>query len=200
MDILILNAAVFDFDFKEISLSKDEIAKKIFQVNEAANIQLIRETREELKKSRGEIVFLTTRFIRKGIETSSVVDAESISVQEDIGQYIKSKKRIHEYLDAFIKDKENDGIFVFSVIPGTVDTPANRRLIEVGTQELSNSKIKEREEDGERDLKIVGKIIAEMARTRKKFNSGTSQYDIDIKNGEIVEISNTAYEFEKKQR
>lgn len=200
IDALVLNAAIFDFDFKNKSLSKDEIDRKIFQVNEAANIALIREVREELKKSKGVVVFMTTRFISQSCETASAVDGQSAPAQEDIGRYIKSKKRIHEYLDRFIKNKQNEGVFVFSVIPGTVDTPANRRLIEVGTQELSSSKIKEREDGRERDKKIVGKIIAEMIVTRKKFNLETNQYDIPIENGEIVEISNAAVTFEKSKK
>lgn len=199
IDVLILNAAVFDFDFKNKSLTRDEINKKIFQVNEVANILLVEETKSELKKSKGTIVFMTTRFISKNIETASVVDSQSVSAQEDIGQYIKSKKRIQEYFDDFVKDNQNKGIFVFSVIPGTVNTPANRRLIEVGTPELSSSKIKEREEGRERDQKLVGKIIAKMTATHKKFNPKTGLYDTDIMNGEIVEVSNSAVEFEKKQ-
>lgn len=200
IDSLILNASLFDFDFKNKSFDKDEIAKKIFQVNEVANVQLIRETREELKKSHGAIVFITTRFMFKDIETASTVNSHSVSAQEDIGRYFESKKRMHEYLKDFIKREENNEIFVFSVIPGTVNTPANRRLIEAGTPEMAAAKIKEKEDGKERDQKLVGKIIAEMTAKRKKFNPETNQYDLDIENGEVVEISNTAIEFEKEQK
>lgn len=105
---------------------------------------------------------------------------------------------MNEYLNKFIEDKKNNDIFIFSVIPGTVDTSANRRLIDVGTLEMSNAKLKEREEGKERDPKLVGKIIMKMAEGRKKFNPQTSKYDIGINRGEIVEISNSAVEFEKK--
>lgn len=197
LDILILNAA--DFDFKNKFLSKAEIAIKIPQINNIANIQLIKNTRKELKKSNGVIVFMTTRFMMTGIETAPGLDNQSIAVQEDIGEYIKSKMRMHKYLNKFIKDKQNNGIFVFSIIPGTVNTPANRKLIEVGTPELSNSKIKEKLEGRERDPNLVGKIIGKMTVMKKMFDAKTMQYDINIKNGQIVEISNAAIEFEKKQ-
>ena len=105
---------------------------------------------------------------------------------------------MHEYLHQFTQKEENAGIFVFSVIPGTVDTPANRTLIEVGTPELSQSKLDERNSGRERDANVIGRIIAKMSTLRKKFNSDTHEYDIDIENGEIVEISNQTYEFEKK--
>ena len=145
-------------------------------------------------------MFLTTRFIFKDIETAPHVDTLSAAVREDIGQYIKDKKRIHEYLDDFIANKDNEGIFVFSIIPGTVNTPANQTLISVGTPELSNSKIEERARGMERDPQIVGKIIAKMATMRKKFNPETLCYDTAIMNGEVVEISNAAVDFEQKQK
>lgn len=145
-------------------------------------------------------MFITTRFgVPEARETASVVDSESAPAQEDIGNYIKNKRRIHEYLSQFIKDKRNKGIFVFSIIPGTVDTPANRELITVGTPEISASKIKEREEGRERDTTIVGRVIAKMTATRKKFNPETQRYDIEIENGEVVEISNAVVEFELSQ-
>lgn len=203
LDALILNAAIFDFDFKEKSTgsSEDGVSKKMFQANEVANVTLIRASKEALQKACGTIVFLTTRFgVVKDIETASVVDSQSAAAQEDIGNYIRDKRRINKYLNDFIKDESNAGIFVFSVIPGTVNTRANRKLIEVGTHEMSAAKIKEREERRERDPRLVGRIIAKMTATRKKFNQETQQYDIDIENGGIVEISNAAIEFEKEQR
>jgi len=41
LDTLILNAAAFDFQFKSSGLSEDEVNKKVFQVNEVANVTLI---------------------------------------------------------------------------------------------------------------------------------------------------------------
>lgn len=200
LDALILNAAIFDFQFKSSDLGEDDISKKMFQVNEVANVALIREAREALKQSKGTIVFLTTRFgVVQGIETASVVDSESAPAQEDIGNYIKNKRRMNKYLNDFTQDEGNDGIFVFSVIPGTTNTPANRELIRVGTTEMSNAKIKEREAGRERNPRLVGLIIAKMASTRKKFDPETRLYDIDIKNGEVVEISNAAIDFEEEQ-
>ena len=198
LDALILNASIFDFDFKKrTDVSKDGVRKEMFQVNEVANITLIRTSKEALKKSRGVIVFLTTRFISKDIETASSIDGQSAAAQEDIGQYLTNKKRMRAYLDEFIKDEQNSGILVFSVIPGTTNTTANKRLIEVGTSEMSTAKIEERVAGRERDPRLVGRIIAKMTAIRKKFNSETCQYDTAIKNGEIVEISNAAIEFEK---
>lgn len=201
LDTLILNAAIFDFQFKSSDLSEEDIRKKMFQVNEVANVALIREAKKALKEASGAIVFITTRFgVAQSIETAPALDSKSAPVQEDVGNYIKNKKRMNEYLNNFIKDEENEGIFVFSIIPGTVNTPANRELIKMGTAEMSNAKIKERQEGRERNPRLIGIIAAKMAATRKKFNSETHQYDIDIKNGEVVEISNAAIEFEEKQR
>ncbi|MDO8604339.1 MAG: SDR family oxidoreductase [bacterium] len=200
LDAVILNAATFDFKYKSSDLSEDEIRKEMFKVNEVGNVVVIREVRRELKETNGAIVFITTRFgVPQAKETVSVIDSESASAQEDIGNYIKNKKRIHEYLKDFIMDIKNEGIFVFSVIPGTVDTPANREMIAVGTPEISASKLKEREEGRERDSALVGRIIAKMTASRKKFNPEGQHYNLDIENGEVVEISNAVVEFEKNQ-
>lgn len=200
LDAVILNAAALDYHFKKSELSEDEICREMFKTNEVANVALIREASAALKESNGTLVFITTRFAFKDIETASRVDPLSASAQEDIGQYIKNKKRIHKYLDEFINNRENKGIFVFSVIPGTVNTPTNRELINIGTPEMSGAKLKERQEGKERDPRFVGRVIAKMTATRKKFNLETQLYDIDIENGEVVEISNAAIEFEKEQK
>ncbi len=182
LDALILNAAIFDFDFKKRNdVSKDDVRKEMFQVNEVAQVALIRASKEALRKSEGVIVFITTRFLFKGIETAPIVDGQSVAAQEDIGQYLKNKKRMHVYLDDFIKDEQNGGIFVFSVIPGTVNTAANKRIIEMGTSEMRDAKLKERIEGKERDSLFAGRIIAKMTATRKRFNPETQQYDRAIK-------------------
>lgn len=199
VNCLVLNASIFDFDFKNKEINRNEISEKMFQVNVSSNISLVEDFKSKLKESKGAIVFITTRFgIVENIETLSAIDWRSEPAQEDLGNYIKNKKQMNEYFNKFVEDKNNDNIFVFSVIPGTVDTPANRRFIEDGTTEMSNAKIKEREDGKERDPKLVGKIIKKMIDSRKKFNPETFKYDIDINRGEIVEISNSAVEFEKK--
>jgi hypothetical protein len=134
----------------------------------------------------------------KNIETASIVNSDSSAAKYDIGNYIENKKLMQRYLSEFIRDDEHKNIFAFSVIPGTVNTPANRLLIEKGTSELSESKLQERAGGKERDPLIVGRIIAKMSATRKKFNPENDSYDIDIYNGEIVEISNATYAFEKQ--
>lgn len=198
LDAVILNAAAFDFKYKSSNLSKEDIRREMFKINEVGNVALIREAREELKKTRGSIVFITTRFgVPQADETASVLDSESAPVQEDIGNYIKNKRRIHEYLHEFINDEENEGIFVFTVIPGTVDTPANRELIAVGTPEMSTAKLKERDSGMEREATLIGRIIVKMTDLRKRFNDETQQYDIDIMNGEVVEISTSSVAFER---
>lgn len=200
VDAVILNAAVLDFQYKSSGLSKEDISRNMFKVNEVGNVAIIRQVKDALKESSGTIVFITTRFgIVDNLETASSVSADSASAQEDIGNYIRDKKRIHRYLNDFINDKENDGIFVFSVVPGTVDTPANRELITVGTPEMSAAKLKEREVGKERDTVFVGRVIAKMTASRKKFNPETQRYDVDIENGEIVEISDAAILFEQSQ-
>lgn len=201
LDILVLNAAIFDFQFKLSGLSKDDIQKKMFKTNVIGNVSVIREAREALKKQKGVIVFLQTRFgIVKDLETAPVIDSQSPVAREDIGNYIENKKRLQGYLNDFIQNEENEGIFVFSVIPGTTNTPANRLLISVGTAEMSQAKLEERAMGKERDPQSVGIIIAKMAKTRKKFNPKSMQYDIDIVNGEIVEISNVAIEYENEEK
>ena len=200
IDALILNAAMLDLHFKHrFDMNKEDIRKALLQMNTISNIALIQASKEALKKSLGAIIFITTRFIFKNIESAPTIEERSAAAQEDIGGYIESKKEMHSYLNRFIEDKENEGIFVLSVIPGTVDTTMNRKIIESGTPEMRDAKIKERAEGKERDPGIVGKIIATMAITRKKFNPETLQYDIAIKNGEVVEVSNAAAEFEKKR-
>ncbi|OWK26668.1 MAG: hypothetical protein US76_01465 [Parcubacteria group bacterium GW2011_GWA2_38_13b] len=200
LNVLVLSAAIFDFQFKSSDLSKDDIQKKMFKTNVIGNVAIIREARETLKKTKGTIVFMQTRFgIVKDIETAPTIDSQSLAVREDIGNYIENKKRLHKYLNDFVHDEENDGIFVFSVIPGTVDTPANRLLISVGTAEMSKVKLEERAMGKERDPQLVGIVIAKMAELRKKFNPDSSQYDIDIANGEIIEISSAAIEYEQQK-
>ncbi|HEY5221068.1 MAG TPA: SDR family oxidoreductase [Candidatus Paceibacterota bacterium] len=200
IDALVLNAAILDLYFKnQRDMDKEQIKIRLSQVNELSNIILIQTVREALKRSQGTIVFMTTRFISADIETATALDNESVPVQEDIGNYIANKKRMGAYLNEFIKYKENSGVFVFSVIPGTVDTGMNRKVIELGTPEMRDAKIQERAQGRERDPKLVGKIVAKMAITRKKFNPSTLEYDIAIMNGEIVEVSNAVMEFEKEE-
>lgn len=201
LDSLILNAAALDFNFKFSGLSEEEIKKQMFKTNVIGNVALIRESKEALKKSKGTIAFITTRFgIVENLETASVVSSNSESAKEDIGNYIENKRMMRKYLDDFISDSNNDGIFVFSIVPGTVNSKANKALIEFGTSEMSTAKITEKRKGKERNPRLIGIISAKMIATRKKFNPNTSSYDIDIKNGEIVEISNAVIEFEEEKR
>lgn len=201
LDALILNASAFDFNYKFSDLNEEEIRKQMFKTNVVGNIALIREAKETLKKSKGVIVFVTTRFgIVENLETASVVSSNSESAREDVGNYIENKRMMRKYLDDFINDSNNDGIFVFSIVPGTVNSRANKTLIEFGTPEMSTAKIVEKIEGRERNPRLIGIITAKMAATHKKFNPDTNHYDIDIKNGEIVEISNAAIEFEEGKR
>lgn len=201
LDALILNAAALDFNFKFSGLSKEEIRRQMFKTNVVGNVALIREAKEALRKSKGVIAFITTRFgVVEDLETRSTVSSDSESSKEDIGNYIENKRMMRKYLDDFISDSDNNGIFVFSIVPGSVDSTANKALIEFGTPEMSAAKLVEKRNKRERNPRLIGIITAKMVATRKKFDSETNLYDIDIINGEIVEISNAAIEFEEENR
>lgn len=201
LDVLVLNAAALDFNFKFSGLSEEEIRKQMFKTNVVGNVALIREAKEALRESKGAIAFITTRFgITENLETKSAVSSDSESAKEDIGHYIENKRMMRKYLDNFISDSDNSGIFAFSIVPGTVDTTANKTLIELGTPEMSTAKLREKRSGRQRNPRLIGIITAKMVATRKNFNPETNQYDIDIKNGEIVEISNAALEFEESKR
>lgn len=94
INVLALNASVFDFDFKNTNLSKEEIFNKMLHVNVNPNISLIESFKDKLKKSKGVIIFMTTRFgVIENLETASALGINSDPVKKDIGNYIENKKR-----------------------------------------------------------------------------------------------------------
>jgi 3-oxoacyl-[acyl-carrier protein] reductase len=171
LDVLILNAAV-------TGMAEDP--DYTFRVNEVANVAMTRQAAEALKKNHGRVVFLS----------SSAKNVEGAEM------YGKSKRRIEEWLVEFSRRPENEGIGIFSVIPGSCATKMQDDILTHG-----NGAVKERTEriieaGALRDPEIVGRIVSKMALSGMKFNLETSEYDIPIEQCEVVTISDEAIEAE----
>jgi 3-oxoacyl-[acyl-carrier protein] reductase len=171
LDVLILNAAV-------TGMAEDP--DYTFRVNEVANVAMTRQAAEALKKNNGRVVFLS----------SSAKNVEGAEM------YGKSKRRIEEWLVEFSRRPENEGIGIFSVIPGSCATKMQDDILTHG-----NGAVKERTEriieaGALRDPEIVGRIVSKMALSGMKFNLETSEYDIPIEQCEVVTISDEAIEAE----
>ncbi len=183
LDLLILNAAIPGVQRKgETEAEAEERRKAIFKINEVAQVALTHSAAEELKKNNGVVVFMTSGLARKALPGAE--------------EYGKSKKRVEEFLDEFMKRPENKGIHYFSVSPGAVDTRMHDEIAQFGPPVLSTMSKMGKALGKLSDPAIIGKIIAKMSVGRKKFNSETKKYDLPIQDGEIVEISKENLDFE----
>ncbi len=172
LDALILNAAV-------TGMTEDDV--EVFKVNQVAQVAMTREAAEALKKNHGRVVFLSSA--AKNIE-----GAES---------YGASKKRIEEWLQEFSERPENEGIAIFSVIPGSCDTRMHKDVLEHGSGAVKDRTERIIEAGVLRNPEIVGRIISKMALSGMKFDAETGEYDNPIGQCEVVAISDENIEAEQ---
>ena len=172
--VLILNAAVS---------GNREPEDYTLKVNRDAQKALVESAAHLLRLSNGRIVFLSSPQARNIVEDNRV--------------YGQSKKEVEEWLREFSMREGNQGINIFSVNPGPVDTRMHDEAIGYGGEITRDRSMQFRSKDQLRDPKIVGRIIAKMAVGGKKFNQETGLYDIPIGNNEIVKITDENIEFEK---
>lgn len=175
IDILILNAAVTGIR---------ESVDYTFKVNRDAPIVLVENTADSLRKTKGCIILLTS--------------SQAIKIIPELEHYGRSKKDIEEWLIDFSSKQENKDIKVFFVNPGHVNTNMNQEAINYGPQVIKERSIEARDVGKFRDPEIVGRIIAKMSLSRNKFNPESKEYDVLIKQNEIIVISDENIEFETR--
>lgn len=174
LDALILNAAV-------TGMTEDD--REVFMVNQVAQVAMTREAADALKKSHGRVVFLSSA-------------AKNIEGAETYGE---SKKRIEAWLEEFSMRPENEGIGIFSVIPGSCDTKMHRNVLEHGMGAVRERTELIVKEGALRDPKIVGRIISKMAMSGMRFNPETGEYDVPIGQCEVVTVSDENIEAEQSR-
>ena len=177
LSLLILNAAV-----SGIRESKDYT----YSVDCAAQKKLVESSADLLRDSKGRIVFITSP------QASQYIEGHE--------QYGHAKKEIEDWLQEFSEQDQNKNIHVFSVNPGQVDTRMNEEAINYGIPAIKERSLRAKNEGKFRDPKIVGRIIAKMSLSGRKYNPKTDQYDIPIKNDEIVCLSDENIEMEKMEQ
>ncbi len=183
LDLLILNAAIPGVPRQgETEAQAEERRRAIIKVNEVAQVALTHSAAAELKKNNGVVVFMTSGLARRALPGAE--------------EYGKSKKRVEEFLDEFMKRPENKGIHYFSVSPGAVDTRMHEEIAQFGPPALASMSKVGKAAGRLSNPAIIGKIIAKMSVGRKKFNSKTKKYDLPIQDGEIVEITKENLDFE----
>jgi short-subunit dehydrogenase len=192
VDVLILNAAL-DITRPEVKNEKGEIIEKavteedVFKVNEVANVAISRSAQKTLAENGGTIVFMTSG-------TAHLADIPTAEA------YQKSKREIEEWLSGFSERPGNENIKIFSVNPGSVDTRMHHNILE-----SEDGPLKDRTKDliktgNLRDKNIIGKIVSKMSLTGKKFNPETGKYDQEIKNCEVVRITDENIKFESEKK
>lgn len=174
ISLLILNAAVTGIR---------ETPEYTFRVVRDAQKALVEAAAPELRINQGRIVFMTSSQAQKFIPG-----------HEHYGQ---AKKDVETWLKEFSLRSENKDIQIILVNPGHVDTRMNAEAINFGQGAIRERSITALQAGKFRDPRIVGKIITKMALYGKQFNPETQQYDSEIRNNEIVFISEENMEFEK---
>ncbi|NTW45664.1 MAG: SDR family oxidoreductase [Candidatus Moranbacteria bacterium] len=173
LDVLILNAAVTGIT---------EGLDYTFKVNQVAQVAMTREASEALRRTHGRVVFLSS-------------SAKNI---EGVESYGVSKKRIEEWLQEFSERPENEGIAIFSVIPGSCDTRMHKDILEHGSGAVRKRTAQIIQEGALRDPEIVGRIVSKMALSGMKFDAETGEYNMPIGQCEVVTISEENIEAESE--
>lgn len=175
LDVLILNAGVTGLK---------EPSDYVYKVNEVANVALSESAIEALRKNGGTIVFMTS-------ETAHT------DLGGGIEAYRVSKMNMEKWLSDFSKNPENANVKIFSVNPGSVDTRMHQEVVTYGTGDIKARTEQKIADHKLRDPNIVGSIISKMAIGGNKYNPNTNNYDIPIKSGEVVVVTDENIEFER---
>lgn len=175
INTVISNAAVAG-----IKESKDYV----FNVNSESQKILINKISSLLRESNGKIVLLTS--------------SQAKNIIKDNSSYGESKKDIEDWLKDFSQKEENKNIQVIFIIPGSVDTRMHEDAINFGGKEIRDRSVKLKESGKLRDPNIIGKIISKISTSGNNFNPETRKYDIPIKQGDTITISDENVKFESE--
>lgn len=185
LDLLILNAATSGIPGRiETEEEKSKRSDYIFLVNEVAQVALTRAALSMLRESHGTVVFITSGLARSQTQPPGSEE------------YARSKARVEKYLSSLSVTPENQGIKIFSINPGPVDTKMHEEIIERGPEVLAQLSANAKALGLLRDPEIIGRIIAKLASTGKNYNPETKEYDLPIENASVVDISPDNIEFE----
>lgn len=187
LDLLILNAATSGIPGRvETEEEKNKRTDYIFLVNQVAQVALTRAALSMLRESHGTVVFITSGLAR--LQTQPPGSEE----------YARSKARIEKYLSNLSTIPENQGIKIFSINPGPVDTRMHEEIIERGPEILAQLSTNAKALGLLRDPEVIGKIVAKLASTGMDYNPETKEYDLPIENASVVDISSENIEFESR--
>lgn len=186
LDLLILNAATSGIPGRiETEEERNQRTDYIFMVNEVAQVALTRAALSNLRESHGTVVFITSGLAR--LQTQPPGSEE----------YGRSKARVERYLSGLSAKPESQGIKIFSINPGPVDTKMHEEIIERGPEILAKMSSDAKASGLLRDPEIIGKIIAKLASTGMNYNPETREYDLPIENASVVDISPDNIDFER---
>src|SRR3989344_1664939 len=180
IDFVILNAGVHGVPTKEENLSeKDERYAHTLRINYEAPTVIAKSLRDELKKSKGVLVYLTSQHAKFDVR----------KVPEPARPYADSKRKLEEFFGEFVKNPENDGILVIGIDPGPVDTKLREQIRTEGPAELRAIAQKDRDSGVLKNPDLVGRIIYEIITKRADLDKDTGEYTLPVKTGDIVRIS-----------
>ena len=179
IDFVILNAGVHGVPIGEESTEeKFKREAHAIRVNYEAPFVISQSLRDDLKKSKGVLVYMTSQHAK----------FDPSKVPESAKPYAISKRKLEEFFTKFAQDPENDGILVIGIDPGPVDTKLREEIRIKGSAELSAVAQRDKDNKVLKDPKLVGKIIYKIVTERADFNQGTGGYTKPIKSGDIVRI------------
>ncbi len=175
LDILILNAAVGGVGYpKHVT----------YAVNLWAPVCFLRESAKNLLLSQGRVIFLSSRQAEHPLQCNP--------------HYSETKKRFTNYLERFVRSNSHNGIHAFSVIPPPVLSDMHFRSLFQASDGGEKSRML-LQEGKFQQASIVGKIIASMALSGRKYNNVSKSYDTFIENAEIVTCSEENVRFEHRR-
>ncbi len=188
IDFVILNAGVHGVPIKEETTEEaDDRTVHTIRVNYEAPVVIAENLKNELKKSKGVLVFISSQHAK----------FDKDKVPKSARPYADSKRMLEEFFREFAKDPKNEGIFIIGIDPGPVDTNLREEIRTKGPSEMRAVAQRDKDNNLLQDPQIIGRIIYKIITQKVVPNVKSGEYEA-VNNGDIVKIGKDYVNFERQ--